>query len=79
MAFGSRAKISMGESVSIVHLKLKSNMTNIEFRDKLQKKGILVFASPKETKGYAHIALSCCELPTTDFPKAVSLIKSVAD
>ena len=79
LAFGNRAKISMGESVFLVHLKLKSEMSNVEFRDKLQKKGILVFASPKETKGYAHIALSCCELPIEDFPKAVALIKSVAD
>lgn len=79
LAFGNRAKISMGESVFLVHLKLKSEMSNVEFRDKLQKKGILVFASPKETKGYAHIALSCCELPMKDFPKAVALIKSVAD
>lgn len=78
-AFGNRAKISMGESVFLVHLKLKSDMSNLEFRDKLQKKGILVFASPKETKGYAHIALSCCELPMEEFPKAVALIKSVAD
>lgn len=79
LAFGNHAKISMGESVFLVHLKLKSNMSNIEFRDKLQKKGILVFASPKEAKGYAHIALSCCELPIADFPKAVSIMKSVVD
>ena len=78
-AFGNRAKISMGESVSMVHLKLRSNMSNTEFRDRLQKKGILVFASPQETKGYTHVALSCCELPLDDFPNAVSLIKSVAD
>lgn len=78
-AFQNRATVSMGESVFLVHLKLKSDMTNVEFRDRLQKKGILVFASPKETKGYAHIALSCCELPMEDFPKAVALIKSVAD
>ena len=78
-AFENRAKVSMGESVFLVHLKLKSDMSNVEFRDKLQKKGILVFASPKETKGYAHIALSCCELPMDEFPKAVALIKSVAD
>lgn len=78
-AFQNRATVSMGESVFLVHLKLKSDMTNVEFRDRLQKKGILVFASPKETKGYAHIALSCCELPIEDFPKAVALIKSVAD
>lgn len=79
LAFGKRAKVSMGESVFLVHLRLKSNMSNTQFRDKLQKKGILVFASPKETKGYAHIALSCCELPMADFPKAVALIKSAAD
>lgn len=78
-AFQNRATVSMGESVFLVHLKLKSDMTNVEFRDRLQKKGILVFASPKETKGYAHIALSCCELPIADFSKAVALIKSVAD
>ena len=78
-AFQNRATVSIGESVFLVHLKLKSDMTNVEFRDRLQKKGILVFASPKETKGYAHIALSCCELPIEDFSKAVALIKSVAD
>lgn len=78
-AFQNRATVSMGESVFLVHLKLRSDMTNVEFRDRLQKKGILVFASPKETKGYAHIALSCCELPIEDFSKAVALIKSVAD
>ena len=79
LAFGNRAKVFMGESVFLVHFLLKSDMTNMEFCQKLQKKGILAFASPKETKGYAHIALSCCELPLTDFKDAVSLMKSVAD
>lgn len=79
LAFGNRAKVSMGESVFLVHLKLKSAMSNVEFCNRLQKKGILVFASPRETKEYAHIALSCCELPVEAFPDAVALIKSVAD
>ena len=51
MAFGSRAKISMGESVSMVHLKLKSNMSNIEFRDKLQKKRHPCLCLSKRNKG----------------------------
>ena len=47
-------------------------------KEKAAKKGILVFASPKETKEYAHIALSCCEVPTTDFHDAAILLHDIA-
>lgn len=76
--FGDKAEVSMGESVTLVHLKVKSPLSNQELKIRAQKKGILVFASPKETKEYAHIALSCCEVPTEDFPKAAVLLYQAA-
>lgn len=77
-AFGDKAEVSMGESVTLVHLKIKSPLSNQELKIRAQKEGILVFASPKETKEYAHIALSCCEVPTEEFPKAVALLYKAA-
>ena len=76
--FGDQAFVTMGESVTLVHLHIKSTLTNQEFKEKASKKGILVFASPKETKEYAHIALSCCEVPTTDFHDAAILLHDIA-
>lgn len=76
--FGKEAQIYMGESVTLLHLRIKSSLTNQEFREKAAKKGILVFASPKETKEYAHIALSCCEVPGADFPAAAALLYEAA-
>lgn len=76
-AFGNKAVVSMGESVFLVHVKIKSNLTNQEFREKAKHAGILVFASPKETKEYAHIALSCSEVPVEEFPKAVELLRKI--
>ena len=76
--FGDQAFVTMGESVTLVHLHIKSALTNQQFKEKAAKKGILVFASPKETKEYAHIALSCCEVPTTDFHDAAILLHDIA-
>jgi GntR family transcriptional regulator/MocR family aminotransferase len=79
-AFGNRAKVYMGESVFLVHLRVKCGMTSIELRDKLLRHGISVFAS--ETKNqkqseYAHIALSCCEVPLDKLDGAVKKIAEV--
>lgn len=76
--FSDQAFVTMGESVTLVHLHIKSTLTNQQFKEKAAKKGILVFASPKETKEYAHIALSCCEVPTTDFHDAAILLHDIA-
>jgi len=76
--FGTKAQVSMGESVTLVHLKVKSPLSNQELRDRARKKGILVFASPKETKEHAHIALSVCEVPAAEFPAAAKLLYNAA-
>lgn len=78
--FGKSATVSMGESVFLVHLKVKCNITGIKLRDKAQSRGLMVFASNgNEEAGYAHIALSCCEVPVTEFPDAVALLKDIVN
>ena len=77
-AFGPQAKVYMGESVFLVHLKIKCSLTSDALRDRAAENGILVFSIHKESKkneGYAHIALSCCEVPVEKFPDAVRLLK----
>lgn len=76
--FGESASVFMGESVFLVHLKVKCNMTGAELREKARNHGLSVFASSgKEEEGYAHIALSCCEVPMAEFPDAVALLKEL--
>lgn len=80
-AFGNQAEIYMGESVFLVHLKLKCSLTGNELRDKAEKKGLSVFSihnSDDDDKGYAHIALSCCEVPSECFSDAIKILKEVA-
>lgn len=77
-AFGNQAEIYMGESVFLVHMKLKCSFTGNELRDRAKEKGLSVFSIHKASsleKGYAHIALSCCEVPAECFPDAVRLLK----
>lgn len=77
-AFGKSASIYMGESVFLVHLKVKCQINGAQLRNKAQSCGLSVFAfEGKEEKGYAHIALSCCEVPITEFPNAVALLKKL--
>ena len=64
----------MGESVFLVHLKIKCSLSANELHDKAAANGILVFPIHKRGKkeeAYAHIALSCCEVPAEQFPDAV--------
>lgn len=84
--FGNDVTIDMGESVFLLHLKIKCNMTGIELQEKAKKAGILVFASetPSDKKATsinsaktAHIALSCCEVPSSQFENAIKLLKSI--
>lgn len=75
--FGSQIKVFMGESITLVHAKIKSSMTNEEFVESAKKKGILVFASPTEEKGYINIALSCCEVPVHQFKDAISILYEI--
>ena len=75
-AFDKNAIVSMGESVFLVHLKIKCNMTGQQLKKKLTDNGILVFApEANENNEYAHIALSCCEISINELPKAVDLLK----
>ena len=77
-AFGPQAKVYMGESVFLVHLKIKCSLTSDALRDRAAENGILVFSihkAGKKNEGYAHIALSCCEVPVEKFPDAVELLK----
>lgn len=76
-ALGTRAEVYMGESVFLVHLKIKCALTSDELRDKAAANGLLVFPIHKGSKkndGSAHIALSCCEVPVEQFPDAVKLL-----
>ncbi len=78
-AFGESANVYMGESVSMVYLQVKSAFTNEELQQRAKQNGILVFASPTETPGYANIALSCCEVPVEEFHNAALLLKEVVE
>lgn len=77
-AFGDRAEIFMGESVFLVHLKLRCCLSGSELHDRAKQKGLLVFHTPSHKDcSYAHIALSCCEVPMENFPNAVQLLKEI--
>lgn len=76
-SFGKTAEISMGESVFLVHLKIKCGMSGLELKEKAKKRGMLVFASENNSLNYAHIALSCCEVSMEEFPAAVALLKDI--
>ena len=70
----------MGESVFLVHLKLKCDLTSDELCERAAANGILVFPihkTGKKNESYAHIALSCCEVPVEKFPDAVRLIQKI--
>ncbi len=78
--FGTQADVYMGESVFLVHLKIKCALTSEELCDMAAANGILVFPFHKEEKkadGYAHIALSCCEVPAEKFPDAVRILREI--
>lgn len=79
-AFGTQAQVYMGESVFLVHLKLKCDLTSDELCERAAANGILVFPihkTGKKNESYAHIALSCCEVPVEKFPDAVRLIQKI--
>ena len=77
-SFNNNALVNMGESVFLVHLKIKCDMTGQQLRKKLKDNGILVFApESNEDIEYAHIALSCCEISIDELPKAVNLLKKI--
>jgi GntR family transcriptional regulator/MocR family aminotransferase len=79
-AFGNKAKVYMGESVFLVHLRIKCGMTSMELREKLLRHGVSVFASESKSQKpseYAHIALSCCEVPLDKLDGAVSRIANI--
>lgn len=78
--FGAQAQVYMGESVFLVHLKLKCDLTSDELCERAAANGILVFPihkTGKKNESYAHIALSCCEVPVEKFPDAVRLIQKI--
>lgn len=74
-AFGEDAMITMGDSVSLVYVKLHCNLTSQQLHEEARKKGILLLTTPNEEAGYAQFALSCCEVPMEEFPHAISLLK----
>lgn len=79
--FGSRAEVYMGESVFLVHLKIKCALTSDELCDKAAANGILVFSfhkGQKKNDSFPHIALSCCEVPVEKFPDAVKLLYEIS-
>jgi GntR family transcriptional regulator/MocR family aminotransferase len=79
-AFGNRAKVYMGESVFLVHLRVRCGMSSMELKEKLLRHGISVFASESKSQKqseYAHIALSCCEVPLDKLEDAANKIVEV--
>ena len=79
-AFGPQAQVYMGESVFLVHLKVKCSLTSDELCERAAANGILVFPihkAGKKNESYAHIALSCCEVPVEKFPDAVKLLRKM--
>ena len=80
VAFGTRAQVYMGESVFLVHLKINCSLSSDELCDRAAADGIMVFPihkTGKKSEGYAHIALSCCEVPAEKFPDAVDRLRRV--
>lgn len=78
--FKDQASVYMGESVFLVHLKIKCSLSANELHDKAAANGILVFPIHKREKkeeAYAHIALSCCEVPAEQFPDAVKKLYEI--
>ncbi len=80
---GAQAQVYMGESVFLVHVRIKCSLSSDELCDRSAANGILVFPIHKtgrKNEGYAHIALSCCEVPVEKFPEAVELLlKTLSD
>lgn len=76
--FGKKAMISTGESVSMVHVKLESRLSNQEFCAKALKLGVKLIPSYIEEKNYVHIALSTCEVPSHNFKEAVSILNAIS-
>ncbi len=77
-AFGEQAKVYMGESVFLVHLRLRCPLSSDALCQELAKRGLLVFPIHKSSAANdsdAHIALSCCEVSTERFADAVMLLK----
>ncbi|MCM1183979.1 MAG: PLP-dependent aminotransferase family protein [Roseburia sp.] len=87
-AFGGQAVVSMGESVFLVHLKVKCRLTGDALLERARSHGLKFFVSegrqnPSRTAGDAehtvHLALSCCEVPVEAFPEAVRRLKAVVE
>ena len=80
---GAQAQVYMGESVFLVHVRIKCFLSSDELCDRAAANGILVFPIHKtgrKNEDYAHIALSCCEVPVEKFPEAVELLlKTLSD
>lgn len=87
-AFGERAVVSMGESVFLVHLKVKARLSGTALLEQARRHGLKFFVSegrhglskaaesPEHT---VHITLSCCEVPVEEFPEAVRRLKEVIE
>ncbi len=78
-AFGNSAEITMGESVFMVQLRVKTRLTGSRIKELCQKRGMLIFAADDDNSGYAHLALSCCEVSADKFPDAVIVLKEVVE
>ncbi len=75
--FKDRATCEIGESITILNVRIKSDFSNTEFATKAKALGILVFPSSNEENGFANIALSSCEVPADSFSKAVELLSTI--
>lgn len=77
--FGKNADIFMGESVFLVHMRIKCGMDTDTLFKRLKDNGILVFACGDRNKRgadeYAHIAFSCSEVPTGELENAALMIR----
>lgn len=77
--FGTDAECTVGESISILHVKLRCKLTNEEFVSLAYQHGIKVFPSPLEENDFVNIALSSCEVPIEQFRNAIILLKNLTN
>lgn len=81
-AFPSQAEIYMGESVFLVHLRVKCGLSSLQLKERCREHGLLVFASDNvvaENQEWAHISLSCCEVSVDKFETAVNILREAVN
>lgn len=74
--FGSKALVTLGESVFLVHMELNASISTEALVERAKSKGIKVF--PATGKKYnTSIVLSCSEVPIEQYSEACLLLKEI--